>query len=558
MKFALIQMNQLIGSLDDTFQKHCEIYEQHCDSVDAVVFPELSLTGYYPGDLLESKVFLRKQQEFADKLQKKTLGKRAAMFIGYAAQNPFSGKPLTNSVAVFENGIKIYEYAKRLLPTYNIFDESRHFEAGKSCGVFMFRGKKLGILICEDIWSASTKEQYAVDPVSELAKESPDLVISINASPSNVGKLSERYHVVCEASRKLRAPTVYLNQVGGHDEIVFDGASFSTDSNGKVVFRSKMFEEDVMLCSLTGSRLRFEGVSQSSNRLSDDELRFRQITYGLSQYVDKLGFSSVVVGCSGGIDSAVTLALATYALGPDRVKAVTMPSPLSSHGSVDDSAVLCQSLGIELFTARIADDYHHAQTRFTEAFGIEQSPLAVENMQARVRGRILMEYSNTTGALVLSTGNKSETSVGYFTLYGDSCGGLNLIGDLYKTEVYGLAKYINKVMRNVIPEEILTKPPSAELAPGQVDSQSLPDYDILDAILKLYIEGELLTVFDRSMAINALKNTSKEVISSVIRLVTKNEFKRRQTPPIIRVSKRSFGKGRQMPIAANMEYSFEL
>jgi len=555
MKIAMVQMDHIIGDLKYNATKHLQILAEYGNNVDLIVFSELSVTGYYPFDLLDMPSFITAQEKVCREITDATASITAAVILGKASSNQFTGKPLHNEIVLLKNGSVYYEYSKRLLPAYNIFDEARHFEPGQMPGIFVHNGIKIGVLICEDIWTTSHSTEYRVDPVAELSREKPDFVLSINASPSNVQKLEQRHDVVGQAARRMNAPVVYVNQIGGHDEIVFDGASFVCDSSGQIQHQLPAFEEAVGVISIIDKKLTFPAKPTISEPFHLQKFNLRQIITGLKAYITKLNFPGVVVGCSGGIDSALTLALAVEALGADQVKAITMPSPLSSSGSVDDSIALCENLGIEMFCVNISEEYELDLKRFEQTFNKKPSSLTTENMQARIRGRILMEYSNDSGHIVLSTGNKSEASVGYFTLYGDSCGGLNLIGDLYKMEVYALSKYINSQHRTaVIPLPIIEKEPSAELAPGQRDSDSLPEYPILDAILKLHLEGDLLPTTERLEAVHLLRNTSKDIIAEIIKKVSTNEFKRRQTPPIIRLKRRSFGRGRQLPIVANFDH----
>jgi NAD+ synthase/NAD+ synthase (glutamine-hydrolysing) len=393
--------------------------------------------------------------------------------------------------------------------------------------------------------------------VQTLVDAGVDLIISINASPSNVGKQHQRHEIFSGVARRHSTPLVYVNQVGANDQIVFDGGSFLADPKFGVVHELPLFEEAVESVSFDDGFVVSGAPCQVpvSAYLRDQEFYYRQIVLGLRDYVEKVGFRGVVVGSSGGIDSALTLALAADALGPDNVKAITMPSVFSSEGSVCDSETLCTRLGVQLFRHPIGDLFQVFNKEFSTAFGGPSSRLTQENVQARIRGTVLMEFSNHFGHLVLSTGNKSEMSVGYATLYGDMNGGINLIGDLYKTEVFALARYYNALHgREVIPKTILEKEPSAELAAGQKDTDSLPPYPVLDEILKLHIEGTRLRKEEFAHAqtfVAGLKKCGDEpVVHKVLRMIAGAEFKRRQAPPIIRCRARAFGNGRQMPIAA--------
>ncbi len=560
MRVAIAQLNYTIGDVAGNAEKILAVVEENKNSVDLLVFTELALTGYYPQDLIYSKLVKDAQGKALESIGRATEGARAAVVVGCYTENPFSGKPFCNSIKVFAGGVEVFNYSKKLLPTYNIFEEARHFEPGRQQGAWFYKGYRLGFLICEDGWGQADKAVYPANPVDELKGQQLDLIISVNASPGNLGKQKERRQVFQDIALRCRAAVVYANQVGGNDEIVFDGSSFAIDRFGKTVGMMVPFKEAVGIVDLeknAGDRfckrqlVGAAGFAYGEITL-DQELMAEQAMVGLRDYVDKLGFSGVVAGCSGGIDSAVTIALAAKALGPERVKAITMPSEYSSDGSVNDSIALCRNLEVELFTHPIKDEFSLARSGFRTAFGTGPSNLTLENVQARLRGRILMEYSNHTGYLVLSTGNKSEMAVGYATLYGDMNGGLNLLGDMYKGDVYAVARWFNSAYpERLIPAEIIDKPPSAELAPGQQDSDTLPSYDILDAILRLYIEADLLPGMERDMQIRLLRGTSNELIQKVCAMVDRAEFKRRQAPPIIRIQRRSFGSGRHLPIVAN-------
>jgi len=411
-------------------------------------------------------------------------------------------------------------------------------------------------MICEDGWN-DLEHDYPVNPVRTLTEAGVDLIVSINASPSNVGKQLQRHAIFTSVAKRHNVPLLYVNQVGGNDQLVFDGGSFVVDWRHGVVHELPLFEEAVEFVGFDGEFFNAQGAltRRVDTYPSDPQFYYRQIVLGLKDYIEKVGFTGVVVGCSGGIDSALTTALACDALGADNVKAITMPSVYSSAGSIDDSRALCEELGVTLFTHGIGSIFEPLKAGFAQAFAQPPSQLTRENVQARIRGTILMEFSNHFGHLVLSTGNKSEISVGYTTLYGDMNGGINLIGDLYKTEVYGLARYYNELHgRQIIPQSILAKEPSAELAAGQRDTDSLPSYPVLDQILKFYIEGSRLrpAEFEQAKAfVEKLEASGQaELIEKVLGMVAKAEFKRRQAPPIIRCRSRAFGNGRQMPIAA--------
>lgn len=553
LNVAMAQLNYTIADFSGNVAKISAAITRS-SGADLVVFSELSLSGYYPQDMLETDAFRNAEKAAIDQIVQLSIQTDAIIIIGATTQNRKAGKPLFNAILAIHNGRIVGEYRKQLLPTYNIFDERRHFEVGDlEPLVLEIKGNRVGFLICEDSWNDESRD-YANNPVEQVARLGIDLLVSVNASPSNVGKEGVRRDLFAAIAKKYQFSIVYVNQVGANDQIVFDGNSFVVDAEGKTVATLPAFEESTGIASFVradNKRLVLAGTRHGLSRevkkpLPAPEFEYRQALLGLRDYVAKCHFTSVVVGSSGGIDSALTLALAVDALGPENVTAITMPSRLSSEGSVEDSRRLAENLGIRLLEhpiQEIVDAFGSGFQRFVSAPG--SHGVTVENIQARIRGSILMEFSNEFGALLLSTGNKSEMSVGYATLYGDMNGGLNLIGDLYKTEVFALAEWYNaKHGRAVIPVEIIQKAPSAELSEGQKDSDSLPPYPVLDAILKWHIENDSLD-FDLMYG-----QLSTALVMKVIAMVNKAEFKRRQAPPIIRLRPRAFGNGRQMPIAA--------
>lgn len=553
MKIAMGQMNYKIGDFSGNFSKIEKFVMSNKSKAELFVFSELCLSGYFPRDLILNETFISVQNEYFEKVKKLSKTAKSSIMIGYIEKNEGHGKPFYNSLAVFTKGEQVFNYRKQLLPTYNIFDEKRYFEEGAvdQPMVFNLNGHKVGVIICEDGWDESLdKKLYNASPLKAVKSQNPDFVISINASPSNIGKAEQRLEVFSKAvSEILKVPFLYVNQVGANDQIVFDGASFIMNSKGILTGQLDFFKEDESIINVFSTE--YISSHKNSKFPTQEELFYEQIVLGLRDYCNKIGFTKVVVGSSGGIDSALTLALAVDALGSDNVFAITMPCHYSSSGSVDDSVSLCKNLGIKLYHRSIVKDFDIAVEEYKNSFNEEPVRITKENMQARIRGRILMEFSNNNGALVLSTGNKSEMSVGYATLYGDMNGGLNLIGDLYKMQVYALSKYINsKSGFEIIPQVIIDKEPSAELSPDQKDSDALPEYPVLDAILKLYIEKDCLNQQEIDKEQEILKDISDVVINKTIKLVHKSEFKRFQAPPIIRVQYRSFGFGRQIPIAA--------
>lgn len=556
LRVQLVQLNYTLNDFSGNAAKICTAIAAAADT-DLIVFSELCLSGYYPQDLVEEPDFLPRQQQALEQVLAASRNTAAAIVIGAVTRNTGVGKPLHNSLLVLQGGEVVLRYAKQLLPTYNIFDEHRHFEPGEPrAALFRVKGVQVGFLICEDGWNDAGLD-YAANPWDTLQQAGAELVVSINASPSHLGKVVLRQSLFCAVAERRQMPVVYVNQVGAHDQIVFDGASFVAEPQRGVVFALPAFEEaqaPVEFCRTA------EGLQVNTPTLvlpvplDDSAFHYRQILQGLRDYVRKVGFEAVVVGSSGGIDSALTLALAVDALGPERVRAITMPSAFSSAGSVNDSVALCRNLGVRLDEYPIATLFDQYNAGFAQAFGQDSTRLTRENLQARIRGTVLMAFSNEFGHLLLTTGNKSEISVGYFTLYGDSNGGLNLIGDLYKTEVFALARYYNQLHgREIIPQSVIDKPPSAELSPGQQDTDSLPPYEVLDEILKLHIEGQRLRPeeFARAQAFckAIIQRGEGDMIQRVLGLIQRSEFKRRQAPPIIRLRNRAFGNGRQMPLA---------
>lgn len=562
LKITVAQLNFTIGDLTGNADRMISAARKAwADRADIVVFSELALTAYYPGDLLEEDGFMaRVEAAFETLLQASRQTPELHWVIGLPVRRDAPGKPLVNALRVIRDGAVLLDYAKQLLPTYNVFNEHRHFEPGRDeASVLRIRGIKTGFLICEDGWNDEGLD-YAINPFERLRQAAPDLVISINASPSNIGKRAQRHQVFSAASRRHQLPILYVNQIGGHDQLVYDGASFAVEPQAGVVYEAARFAEDVATLRFDNGRfLSLAGDAPApvpAQGLSTMAFYRRQIVLGLRDYARRCGFSRVVVGSSGGIDSALTLALAAEALGAANVTAITMPSEFSSSGSVDDSETLCRNLGIELLHHPIQRLVAEFSGGFATAFGQPLQGLALENLQARARGTVLMAYSNQFGHLLLTTGNKSEIAVGYCTLYGDTNGGLGLIGDLYKTEVFSLARHLNEAAgQEIIPQAIIEKPPSAELAPGQKDEDSLPPYPVLDEVLKLLIEGHRLAPAEYEKAVSfveQLRTTpeNRAMIERVRGMMTRNEYKRRQAPPIIRLRARAFGTGRQMPIAA--------
>lgn len=521
------QLNFNIGDFEGNANKIIEKINEYGDNYDLLVFSELCVSGYPPHDLMYEPDFIFQQNKAIKKIRESTKGKKAGVVIGYVGEGNY--KPFTNSLLLIHDNCIKFNYNKMLLPDYDIFDEYRHFDVGKKPGLFKFKGEIILFAICEDLWFDNSK-CYEDDPFRDVVC---NLIISINASPSLLNKVQKRINICKKLSEKKQCDVLYVNQVGGYDDVIFDGGSFFISSvTGDVYTTINQFEEGTI------SNLR----CYSKKFLEGQELIYKQLVFGIKEYCKKCGFKKVVVGSSGGIDSALVLALAVEALGPENVEAITMPSEYSSTGSYIDSESLCRNLDIKLKYAQIKDIHKELKLSFKHDIKDELCGLADENTQARIRGTILMAYSNKTGAMVLSTGNKSEMSVGYCTLYGDMNGGLSPISDLYKTEVFELAKWINRD-KEIIPWTIINKAPSAELSPNQKDTDSLPPYEVLDEILKYLIEGNTIYLS------NVITVITVELVNKIHKMVLRNEFKRRQSAPTIKIHNKSYGYGRRIPLA---------
>ncbi|MDR2925439.1 MAG: NAD(+) synthase [Azoarcus sp.] len=562
LTFSLAQLNFIVGDLSGNVVRMEDAARKAAgDGARIVVFTEQALTGYPPEGLLGESVFLSRVDAALLKLcDASRATPHLYWVVGAPTRRKRVGGALENSLLVLKDGKILLQHAKRLSLDFGVSGERISSEPKPSTAACLeIDGTRVGFLIGGEVWGGAGK----ADPFAKLAAEKPDFVIVIDASPSFVSTRKPRHARIVEASRQIGCPMAVANQVGGHDQLVFDGASFAATPEG-VVFEAPRFEESVStLCLREGAFLHADGAAIAplpAFGLPFMEFCRRQIVLGLRDYVRRCSFGKVVVGSSGGLDSALVLALAVEALGPKNVIAVTLPSRFSSAGSVDDSVALCRNLGIKLFEHPIHDIVMICEHGFGTTFGEPLGGLALENLQARARGMVLMEYSNQLGAMLLSTGNKSEISVGFCTLYGDTNGGLAPIGDLYKTEAIRLARYINEYAGcERIPNAIIDKPPSAELAPNQKDSDRLPPYPALDTILKAMIEGEHLCAEDRAEVMAALAEQEKAkggmaLIARVQRMVWKSEFKRRQLAPVLRLRPLLGGNGRRLPIAAEYDH----
>ena len=539
MKLALAQINTIVGDLRGNANKVSDSCRKARDlGASLVVFPELTLTGYPPLDLLESEDFVVREQEIRENLAQ-TFPADLGVLLGGLARNPGHGKPLHNAAYLYENGDCAGTCHKQLLPTYDVFDEQRYFAPDTDPTVLHWRGLKLGVHICEDLWNVreSSRQPYTHDPIATLASQNPDLFINLCASPFAIDKHLDRYALMETVWQRYGRPYVFTNLVGANTDLIFDGRS-CVIQNGQVL-EAAPFEETLLIwdsSSLSGS----EPTSTSPTQQVWEALKL-----GILDYVEKTDiFKQVFIGLSGGIDSAVTAALAVQALGPKRVVGVAMPSAYSSSGSLEDASQLASNLGIELRTIPIHKVIHAFNNAVKDQFSGLGAGVAEENIQARTRGILLMAFANKFNGLVLATGNKSELATGYATLYGDMNGGLAVLGDLYKTEVYELARLIN-ASGEIIPESSITKPPSAELRPNQIDQDSLPPYGVLDKVLKGYIERR------QSMdEIIAQTGYSKALVEPIMLMVDRTEYKRKQAAPVLRLRRKAFGSGRKEPIVA--------
>ena len=540
MNIALAQLNYHIGNFAENTAKIIEnISKAKKEGADLIVFSELCISGYPPRDFLEYDFFIEECYSSVEQIAKHCVG--IAAIVGAPVRNPnIKGKPLLNAALFLNEGEIEFEYNKALLPDYDVFDEYRYFEPGSKFHVFKFKNKTIALTICEDLWNIGNEQLYTVDPLDELSKYQPDLVINIAASPFHYEQAETRRKLLSANSKKYELPIVYVNQVGSQTELLFDGGSMALNELGEVVTQMKMFTEDFKIIDF--GIFNKSGISESM-ATSRTALIKEALIMGIREYFSKMGFSKAILGLSGGIDSAVVIALAAEALGKENVLGVLLPSQFSSVHSIEDAIKLSNNLGTKWCQVPIGECYHVFEQTLAPYFSETKFDLTEENIQARIRAVILMAFSNKFGYITLNTSNKSEAAVGYGTLYGDMCGGLSVIGDVYKTQVWELAEYIN-FDKEIIPKQIIEKPPSAELRPDQFDSDSLPDYNILDKILYQYIENR------KSYNEIVQLGFDEKTVIKVLKLVNSSEYKRYQSPPILRVSPKAFGMGRRMPIVA--------
>ena len=537
MKIGLAQLNPTVGDLDGNYRKIADAYHALvAQGAELVLTPELAVTGYPPQDLVFKSQFVPLTLKAIESLHRE-IGS-VPLITGYVDYNEGTGRPFRNAAAVLQKGQPIQKIFKSLLPTYDVFDEDRYFQPAEQVAPVIIAGCRIGLTVCEDIWTEKylPRRLYDFDPVGELVRAGAEMIINISASPFCSGKPQRRYEMLSALAATHRLPLLYCNAVGGNDQLVFDGNSLALSADGGLLAQLPAFGEALQIVDTDGPCL------TSFQRESDAGELFAALSLGLRDYLKKCGFKAVVLGLSGGIDSAVTACIAVDALGAENVLGVAMPTQFSSKGSVEDAVSLARNLGIRCPIIPIQSPFEAFRELFAGPFAGLPEDTTEENMQPRLRGMVLMALSNKFGHLVLSTGNKSELAVGYCTLYGDMAGGLAVISDVPKTEVYALARHINRE-REIIPHSTIEKPPSAELKPDQTDQDTLPPYDLLDRILQLYVE-ENLTARDI-----IAQGFDEKIVRWVARKVDLNEYKREQAAPGLKVTSRAFGMGRRMPIA---------
>jgi NAD+ synthase (glutamine-hydrolysing) len=571
VRIALAQINPTVGDFSGNLQKIAEFVERAAAAGAALVmFPELATCGYPPADLLEKESFVERAEQTLAAVAELTRGEgRPAVLCGSPMRcERSSGKHVRNVAALMEDGEIKFVQQKMLLPFYDVFDEQRYFEPAKSQALTVVKGEAIAITICEDAWNDKMfwpRQMYPVDPIDELMRQWAVLpqplsghrvILNISASPFWHGKLEVRQRMIGALAKRHHATVVMVNQVGANDSLIFDGGSFAVGPDGEVFAQARCFAEDLLVIETEGGVAGLGGEASSTETLGNEDVAgcgdrtektWRALVLGTRDYLRKCGFRRAIVGLSGGIDSALVAAIAVEALGAENVQGIGMPSEFSSTGSVTDAEKLAKNLGIAFSTVPIRGVYEEFSRSLEPFFKGTGFGLAEENLQPRIRGSLLMAVSNKTGALVLTTGNKSEMACGYCTLYGDMVGALAVIGDVYKTEVYELSRWVNRE-REVIPEDTLTKAPSAELRPGQKDTDSLPPYEVLDPIVRAYIEE-----YSSAEEIVRTQGVELELVRKVIRLVELSEYKRQQAAPVLKVSRKSFGMGRRFPIAARRE-----
>jgi NAD+ synthase/NAD+ synthase (glutamine-hydrolysing) len=544
MRIALGQINCTVGDLSGNADRMVEATRRAASGrADIVVFPELSLTGYPPRDLLEKPSFIDRTEDELARLAAETAALDIHVIAGYVGRvNGHAGRQITNSAAVLDGGALVFRQDKMLLPNYDVFDEQRYFEPAGKQSLLEIAGHRIALTICEDAWNDKeywARRLYDRDPVEELAQGGAELLITINASPYHMDKRSLRRDIIAATARQRSMPVIYVNQVGGNDHLVFDGSSFALAADGRLLAAAASFAEDLVIVDLNANT-----GEDHSNLPGECEAAYEALVLGTRDYIRKCGFKRVLIGLSGGIDSSLTAAVAVDAVGKENVIGVGMPGPYSTDHSVRDARDMAEKLGIRFEIVSINDVYRAMTGTLAPLFEGLAPGVTEENLQSRLRGVTLMALSNKWGAMVLTTGNKSELAVGYCTLYGDMCGGLAVISDVPKTLVYELSRVANRRHANAIPESVFTKPPSAELRPDQKDTDSLPPYDVLDAILKDYVEE-----YRSAQQIAADNGLPIELVRDIINKVDRNEYKRQQAAPGLKVTTKAFGIGRRFPIA---------
>jgi NAD+ synthase (glutamine-hydrolysing) len=544
MQIALAQINTTVGDLCGNAKKILAFARRAADAGARVaVFPELTLTGYPPRDLLEKENFLEGIERHLEQLAAQAADLKLAIICGTVTPTgSASGNPIYNTAAVLEGGRVVMRQHKMLLPSYDVFDEKRYFEPAPKQSPLTLDGVTTALTVCEDAWNDKQyweRRLYSRDPVEELAQRGAHILISINASPYHMGKRAQRHEIFAATAHHFKIPVVYVNLVGGNDQLVFDGSSFAMDATGRVIAAAASFEEDLVLVDSN------ELAGELHQNYPDEcEAAYEALVLGTRDYIRKCGFERVIIGLSGGIDSSLTAAVAVDAVGRENVTGIGMPGPYSSDHSLTDARALAVNLGIRFEVVPIRDQYEACRAALEPAFGNGNVGVTEENLQSRLRGLTLMALSNKWGALVLTTGNKSELAVGYCTLYGDMCGGLAVISDVPKTLVYSLSRVANKRHRDAIPENVFVKPPSAELRPNQKDSDSLPEYDVLDQILRGYVENN-----ESPKRIADSLHLPVTLVRDIVNKVDRNEYKRQQAAPGLKVTTKAFGIGRRFPIA---------
>jgi NAD+ synthase/NAD+ synthase (glutamine-hydrolysing) len=544
MRIALGQVNPTVGDLSGNVALCVRFARDAAErGAELIVFPELTLTGYPPRDLVEKRGFIERSEAAVEQLAAETAQLPLALIAGYVGRSKVpTGKQATNSAAIVRGGSVLLRQTKMLLPTYDVFDEARNFVPGESQTLWKNESCDVALTICEDAWNDKefwTHPLYPRDPVDELMQRGAGMLVSINASPFNLGKRQLRKDMFRAMAHRHGKPMVVVNQVGGNDQVVFDGSSFAMDARGNVIASGASFREDLVMVDLAA------GTGDLHANFEDEiEAVYEALVLGTRDYIRKCGFRQVLIGLSGGIDSALTAVIAVDAVGRENVRGVAMPGPYSSDHSVRDAHAMAERLGIRCDTVSITPAYEEMIRTLGPVFEGRAADVTEENIQSRLRGLTLMSLSNKFGALVLTTGNKSEIAVGYCTLYGDMCGGLAVISDVPKTMVYELSRVGNRRHKGAIPEAVFTKPPSAELRPDQKDSDSLPPYGTLDAILRLYVEE-----FRGVREIASALSLPLELVKDVALKVDRNEYKRQQAAPGLRVTSKAFGIGRRFPIA---------